>query len=144
MKSGKIEGSEVVSFAGLTTEIIAGDDGRVTVMRMTVTPKFGAPPHISYDEDKIFLVTAGTLRFTVKDRTFDAYAGEFVAVKGGDIHGFVNMQQSDAIQVLVSTPARHHDFFRAMAALGANYDAAELEAVCRTFNQKIVGTVQKG
>jgi quercetin dioxygenase-like cupin family protein len=143
MKSGKIEGSEVVSFAGLTTEIIAGDDGRVTVMRMTVTPKFGAPPHISYDEDKIFLVTAGTLRFTVKDRTFDVQTGEFVAVKGGDIHGFVNMRPSDAIQVLVSTPARHHDFFRAMAALGANYDPAELEAVCRTFNQKIVGTVQK-
>jgi hypothetical protein len=31
-----------------------------------------------------------------------------------------------------------------MAALPANYDPAELEAVCRTFNQKIVGTVQKG
>jgi hypothetical protein len=65
-------------------------------------------------------------------------------VKGGDVHGFVNLQQSDAIQVLVSTPARHHDFFRAMAALRVNYGPAELEAICRTFNQKIVGTVQKG
>lgn len=144
MKSGRIEDSDVVSFAGLTTEIIAGDDGKVTVVRMTVTPKFGAPPHISYDEDKIFLVSAGTLRFTVQDSTFDVHAGECVAVKGGDVHGFVNLQQSDAIQMLVSTPARHHDFFRAMAALPANYDPAELEAVCRTFNQKIVGTVQKG
>ena len=144
MKSGRIEGSDVVSFAGLTTEIIAGDDGKVTVVRMTVTPKFGAPPHISYDEDKIFLVSAGTLRFTVQDSTFDVHAGECVAVKGGDVHGFVNPEQSDAIQMLVSTPARHHDFFRAMAALPANYDLAELEAVCRTFSQKIVGTVQKG
>ena len=144
MKSGRIEGGDVVSFAGLTTEIIAGDDGKVTVMRMTVTPKFGAPPHISYDEDKIFLVSAGTLRFTVQDSTFDVHAGECVAVKGGDVHGFVNQQQSDAVQVLVSTPARHHDFFRAMAALPADYDPAELEAVCRRFNQKIVGTVQKG
>jgi mannose-6-phosphate isomerase-like protein (cupin superfamily) len=144
MKSGRIEGSEVVSFAGLTTEIIAGDDGKVTVMRMTVTPKFGAPPHMSYDEDKIFLVSAGTLRFTVQDSTFDVHAGDCVAVKGGDVHGFVNLQQCDAIQVLVSTPARHHDFFRAMAALPAGYDPAELEAVCRTFNQKIVGPVQKG
>jgi quercetin dioxygenase-like cupin family protein len=144
MKSGKIEGSEVVSFAGLTTEIIAGDDGKVTVMRMRVTPKFGAPPHISYDEDKIFLVSTGTLRFTVQDSTSDVRAGGLVAVKGGDVHGFVNLQESDAIQLLVSTPARHHDFFRAMAALGADYDPADLEAVCRTFNQKIVGTVQKG
>jgi mannose-6-phosphate isomerase-like protein (cupin superfamily) len=101
-----------VSFAGLTTEIIAGDDGKVTVMRMTVTPKFGAPPHMSYDEDKIFLVSEGTLRFTVQDSTFDVHAGECVAVKGGDVHGFVNLQPSDAIQMLVSTPARHHDFFR--------------------------------
>src|ERR1700742_1297814 len=144
MKSGKIEGSEVVSFAGLTTEIIAGDDGKVTVMRMRVTPKFGAPPHISYEEDKIFLVSAGTLRFTVQDATFDVHAGECVAVRGGDVHGFVNLQPSDAIQLMVSTPAWHHDFFRAMAALPVNYDPSELEAVCRTFNQKIVGTVQNG
>jgi mannose-6-phosphate isomerase-like protein (cupin superfamily) len=144
MKSGKIEGSDVVSFAGLTIEIIAGAEGKVTVARMTVTPKFGAPPHISYDEDKIFLLSAGTLRFTVQDSTFDVHAGECVAVKGGDVHGFVNLQQSDAIQVLVSTPARHHEFFRAMAALPANFDPAELEAVCRAFNQKIVGTVPKG
>jgi mannose-6-phosphate isomerase-like protein (cupin superfamily) len=143
MKSGKIENNDVVSFAGLTNEIIAGDDGKVTVVRMTVTPKFGAPPHISYDEDKVFLVSAGTLRFTVQDSTFDVHAGECVAVKGGDVHGFVNLQPSNAIQVLVSTPARHHDFFRAMAALPAHYDPAELEAICRRFNQKIVGTVQK-
>jgi quercetin dioxygenase-like cupin family protein len=144
MKSGKIEGSDVVSFAGLTNEIIAGDDGKVTVVRMTVTPKFGAPPHISYDEDKIFIVSAGTLRFTVQDSTFDVHPGESVAVKGGDVHGFVNLQPSDAVQVLVSAPARHHNFFRAMAALTANYELAELEAVCRRFNQKIVGTVQLG
>ena len=144
MKSGRIEGTEVVIFAGLATEIIAGDESKVTVMRIKVTPKFGALPHISYDEDKIFLVSAGTLRFTVQDTTFDVRAGECVTVKGGDVHGFVNLQQSDAIQMLVSTPARHHDFFRAMAALPANHDPAELEAVCRTFNQKIVGTVQKG
>ena len=144
MKSGRIEGTEVVIFAGLATEIIAGDESKVTVMRIKVTPKFGALPHISYDEDKIFLVSAGTLRFTVQDTTFDVRAGECVTVKGGDVHGFVNLQQSDAIQVLVSTPARHHEFFRAMAALPANYEAAELETVCRTFNQKIVGTVQKG
>jgi mannose-6-phosphate isomerase-like protein (cupin superfamily) len=107
MKSGRIEGTEVVIFAGLATEIIAGDESKVTVMRIKVTPKFGALPHISYDEDKIFLVSAGTLRFTVQDTTFDVRAGECVTVKGGDVHGFVNLQQSDAIQVLVSTPARH-------------------------------------
>lgn len=143
MHSGKIEGGEAVSFAGLATEIIAGDDGQATIMRMKVTPNFGAPLHISYDEDKVFLVSEGTLRFTVQDKTFDVHAGECVAVKGGDVHGFVNPQPSDAVQVLVSTPARHHEFFRAMAELGGNYDPAQLEAVCRRFNQKIVGPVPK-
>jgi quercetin dioxygenase-like cupin family protein len=84
------------------------------------------------------------LRFTVQDSSFDVHAGESVSVRGGDVHGFVNQQQTDAIQVLVSVPARHHDFFRAMAALPTNYDPAELDAVCRAFNQKIVGTIQKG
>jgi hypothetical protein len=43
----------------------------------------------------------------------------------------------------MSTPERHHDFFRAMAALPTNYDPAELEAVCRMFKEKIVDTVHK-
>jgi len=73
-----------------------------------------------------------------------AHAHEAAAFLDALPHGFVNLQQSDAVQVLVSTPARHDEFFRAMAALPANYDPSEFEAVCRKFNQKILGTVQNG
>jgi quercetin dioxygenase-like cupin family protein len=141
--SGKITNTDSVSFAGINTEIITGGENeKVTIMRMTVTPKFGAPQHISYDEDKVFLIVHGKLRFTVAGDAFDAQAGDYVAVKGGDVHGFVNLQQSDAVQLLVSSPARHDQFFRALAALPAPPDPAALEEVCRKYNQKIVGSLQ--
>lgn len=140
MKSGKIDGTDTVSFAGLEAEIIAGgSDSPVTVARMTIPPERGAPLHISYDEDKIFLITEGSLRFTVGDTLFDVASGDRVAVGRGEVHGFVNVGQSQATQLLVSSPARHDQFFRALAELNSPADPALLDAVCNRFNQKIVG-----
>lgn len=140
MKSGKIRQGEAFSFSGLRIDVIAGsEDSPVTVLEMTVTPKFGAPPHISFDEDKIFLISEGALRFTIDDVSFDATAGERVAVKAGAVHGFVNLGSTDAVQTLVSTPARHERFLRALADLAQPVDPGELEKVCVQFNQKIVG-----
>jgi mannose-6-phosphate isomerase-like protein (cupin superfamily) len=140
MKSGKIDGTETVAFAGLEAEIIAGsNDSPVTVVQMMISPGRGAPLHISYDEDKIFLITEGSLRFTVGDALFDVAPGDRVAVGRGEVHGFVNMGQSQATQLLISSPARHDQFFRAMAELSVPVEPALLDAVCNRFNQKIVG-----
>ncbi|WP_170937065.1 MULTISPECIES: cupin domain-containing protein [Rhodomicrobium] len=144
MQSGKITKADVVRFAGLETEIIAGsEDSPVTIMRMTVTPGHGAPLHRSFDGDKVFLISAGALRFSVAGQSFDVKPGERVAVKRGDEHGFANLGQVNAMQDVVCSPARHDQFFRAMADLAVPIDPRDLDRVATQFDQKIVGPLPK-
>ncbi|SMF56254.1 hypothetical protein SAMN02982989_0146 [Xaviernesmea oryzae] len=42
---------------------------------------------------------------------------------------------------LVSTPARHDRFFQTMDALPVPHDLNDVQAVCETFGQAIVGLV---
>src|ERR1700688_4828 len=83
--SGLIVDTDTVCFSGIAAEIIAGGDGAMTVMLMTVSPGHGAPPHISLDEDKVFLVLKGTVTFLVQDTRIEAKAGDRIAVGRGDV-----------------------------------------------------------
>jgi quercetin dioxygenase-like cupin family protein len=125
--------------SGIAAEIIAGGDGAMTIMLMTVSPGHGAPPHISLDEDKVFLVSKGIVTFRVQDTSIEAKAGDRIAVGRGDVHGFTNRCTLPATVLLVSSPARHDRFFRAMAALPLPHQAVAVAAVCQRFNQVIVG-----
>jgi quercetin dioxygenase-like cupin family protein len=106
MKSGTIR-PETITFDGLPIDILAGR-GRdpFTIMRMTVPPDRGVPSHQSPDEDKLFLVLSGSLRFHVGDEFFDVGAGESIAVAKGDTHGFVNVQKTPAFPLIVALGAR--------------------------------------
>ncbi|VVE61065.1 cupin [Pandoraea anapnoica] len=143
MKSEFNPSADVVSFANMDVRLIAGvrdhDERDLTLMDMTVNPQGGAPMHRSLDEEKTFVMTHGRLRFTVGDTTRDVVAGDTVNVAKGDVHGFVNEQVMLARMLLVSTPARHDAFFRAMAALPVPHDPQAVREVCETFRQEIVG-----
>ena len=143
MKSEFNPSADVVSFANMDVRLLAGvhdhDERDLTLMDMTVNPQGGAPMHRSLDEEKTFVMTHGRLRFTVGDTTRDVVAGEIVNVAKGDVHGFVNEQNTLARMLLVSAPARHDAFFRAMAALPVPHDPQAVREVCETFRQEIVG-----
>lgn len=143
MKSEFNPSADVVSFANMDVRLFAGVHDRdardLTLMGMTVNPQGGAPMHRSLDEEKTFVITHGRLRFTVGDTTRDVVAGDTVNVAKGDVHGFVNEQDMSARMLLVSTPARHDAFFRAMAALPVPHDPQAVREVCETFRQEIVG-----
>ncbi|MFK0378187.1 cupin domain-containing protein [Pandoraea sp. NPDC090278] len=143
MKSEFNPSADVVSFANMDVRLLAGvhdrDERDITLMDMTVNPQGGAPMHRSLDEEKTFVMTHGRLRFTVGDTTRDVVAGDTVTVAKGDVHGFVNEQEMLARMLLVSTPARHDAFFRAMAALPVPHDPQAVREVCETFRQEIVG-----
>ncbi|ODP35649.1 cupin domain-containing protein [Pandoraea sp. ISTKB] len=137
---------DTVSFANMDVRLIAGVHDRgehherdLTIMDMTVNSQGGAPMHRSLDEEKTFVLTHGRLRFTVGDTTREVVAGEVVNVAKGDVHGFVNEQPMIARMLLVSTPACHDAFFRAMAALPVPHDPQAVREVCQTFRQEIVG-----
>jgi quercetin dioxygenase-like cupin family protein len=139
VKSGMIDKTERATFGGLNVEIIAGGNGDpFSVMDMTVLPGHGSPSHISYGEDKLFLVTVGTLRFHIGDVFHDVKAGQRISVKRGDVHGFFNVGESDACQLLISSPAGHDRLLKTLSELPTPIESDTMDAVCRRFNQKVV------
>ena len=144
MKSGTIR-PETITFDYLDIDIIAGH-GRdpFTVMRMTVPPDHGVPSHQSPDEDKLFLVLAGSLRFHVGDTFFDVSAGEQIAIAKGETHGFVNVGTTTALHLILTSPARHDELLTALSKLPDPHVPGAMDEICRLYNQKIVGEPRRG
>ncbi|MEW6298017.1 MAG: cupin domain-containing protein [Thermodesulfobacteriota bacterium] len=139
MQSGVVR-PDRITFEKLDIDILAGH-GRdpFTVMRMTVPPDHGVPSHQSPDEDKLFLVLVGSLRFHVGDEFFDVGAGEQIAVAKGDTHGFVNVGTTTAVHLTVTSPARHDELLTALSRLPNPHAPGALDEICRVYNQKLVG-----
>lgn len=144
MRSGPVQ-ADTITFDHLGIDILAGN-GRdpFTVMRMTVPPDHGVPSHVSPDEDKLFVVLSGALRFHVGDAFFDVAAGDQLAVGRGDRHGFVNVGSAAATHLIITSPARHDDLLRALAALPDPHAPGAMDDICIRFNQKIIGEARRG
>lgn len=138
-KTGLLGEIETAEFAGMTVRLIAGGDGPVTVMDMHVAQGGGAPDHKSFDEEKTFVLLAGRLAFRTGDAHTVLVPGAVMHVAKADVHGFTNLDPTPARVMLISTPARHDAFFRAMSALPVPHDPAQVRRVCATFRQEIVG-----
>ncbi|MBP0444782.1 cupin domain-containing protein [Roseomonas sp. SSH11] len=140
--TGRLAPQGIARFSGIAAEILAGgEDPPVTILDMRVEADHGAPLHASFDEDKLFLVLEGRFRFDLGEAgggEVTAVAGARIAVRRGDAHGF-RAEGGPARMLLVSTPGRHDRFFTALAALPVPHDPAAVEAVCRRFNQRIIG-----
>lgn len=144
MKSGRIS-PETITFEGLRIDIVAGH-GRdpFTVMRMTVPPDQGVSSHQSPDEDKLFVVLAGSLRFHIGDEFFDVGTGQEIAVAKGDTHGFVNVGTTPALQLIITSPARHDQLMTALSRMGHPPTQEEIDEICRVYNQKVIGEPRRG
>jgi mannose-6-phosphate isomerase-like protein (cupin superfamily) len=144
MHSGTIR-PETITFHELEIEIIAGR-GRdpFTVMRMTVPPDKGVVSHQSPDEDKLFVVLSGALRFHVGDEFFDVDAGQEIAVAKGDTHGFVNVGKVPAVHLIITSPARHDELLTALSKLPDPATPDAVDEICRIYNQKVIGDVRRG
>lgn len=144
MKSGTIR-PDNITFEHLEIEILAGH-GRdpFTVMRMTVPPDGAVPSHQSPDEDKLFVVLAGSLRFHIGDDFFDVGAGNQIAVAKGDTHGFVNVGSIPAVHLIVTSPARHDELLTALSKLPDPHAPGAMDEICRVYNQKVLGDPRRG
>jgi quercetin dioxygenase-like cupin family protein len=141
MQSGITTNFETTEFAGISTRIINADESPYTVLDMTIQPGFGAPAHISFREDKLFIVIQGRLKYLVGDETEIAEPGARVQVSKGVTHGFTNVGDSEARHILVSTPRHHEAFFRDLHRMPpeAGRSAEMLPEIAAKNDQQIVG-----
>lgn len=144
MKSGTIR-PETITFDHLDIDIIAGR-GRdpFTVMRMTVPPDHGVPSHQSPDEHKLFVVLRGSLRFHVGGEFFDVSAGHEISVAKGDTHGFVNVETAPAVQLIITSPARHDELLTALSRLPDPHAPGAMDETLRIYHQILIGEPRRG
>ncbi|WP_346913120.1 cupin domain-containing protein [uncultured Roseibium sp.] len=140
--SGALSPISRASFSGIDADVLlGGDKAPFTVMDMTVAPGTGAPAHISFHEEKVFHVAEGAFLFLVGEDRITVEPGQHVYVAQGVTHGFSALGASPARMTLVSTPAHHERFFKALSDLSVPHDPQEVAAVCAAFDQAIVGPV---
>jgi quercetin dioxygenase-like cupin family protein len=141
MDAGITTEFEQTDFAGIKARIINPATSPFTVLDMTIRPGMGAPAHISFTEDKLFLVLEGRLKYLLSGVTQVAGPGARVIVPRGMVHGFTNVGPDDARHILVSTPRRHEEFFRDMHNIPAPREEHmhELPEIAARNDQEIVG-----
>lgn len=141
MQAGITNQFETTHFAGLFTRIINDADSPFTVLDMMIQPGFGAPAHISPNEEKLFIVVEGSIKYLIGEETAIAGPGARVQVPKGAIHGFTNVGTGEARHILVSTPRHHEEFFRDLHRIphpqGEHMDL--LAEVASRNGQQIVG-----
>jgi mannose-6-phosphate isomerase-like protein (cupin superfamily) len=143
MNSGTVR-PETIKFHGLEIDIIAGRRrDPFSVMRMTVPPDKGVVSHQSPDEDKLFVVLSGSLHFHVGDAFFDVGAGNEIAVAKGETHGFVNVGTTPAVQLIITSPARHDELLTALSKLPDAPPQEAVDEICRVYNQKVMGDLRR-
>jgi quercetin dioxygenase-like cupin family protein len=103
-----IENSPKLKIAALGVELAVrippeASGGAVTVIETLTAPGFGPPLH-RHGETEVFRVLEGKYLFEIKGRRFEAGAGEMISVPGGDAHGFINISDEPARQLVMMLP----------------------------------------
>src|ERR1700678_3973777 len=94
--------------------------GALTIIETTNAPGFGPPLH-RHGETEVFRVLEGRYLFEVNGRRFEAAAGDIVSVPGGDAHGFVNITDTPARQLVMMLPGMDAEkFFFELGQMFAN------------------------
>lgn len=139
---GLLSSLGTAQFSGITATILMGGDGLpFSVIEMVVDPGMGAPAHISLREDKVFHVSKERFLFLIGETQVEASEGDHLFVGKGQVHSFSAQSGKPARMTLVSTPAHHDRFFRALSALPTPHDPQDVQAVCVDCHQQIVGPI---
>jgi quercetin dioxygenase-like cupin family protein len=103
---------------------------RLGVAEIVIAPRTAGPPqHRHAEHDEGFYVVAGTARFTVGEKSYDAPAGTMVMVPPGAPHTFANDSDEAAILLNTFTPDLYVQYFRDLRDLAASGQPVTGEAL---------------
>jgi quercetin dioxygenase-like cupin family protein len=109
-------------------------NGSASMFEFTVPAGAKAPiPHYHEHFDETIYGLAGVMTFTVEGKAIDITPGETCFISRGAVHGFNNLQQTDAKALAVITPALLGSaFFKEVAQIlnaGGTPDMEKLKLV---------------
>ncbi|MFE0682970.1 cupin domain-containing protein [Streptomyces sp. NPDC058961] len=124
-----------------TTRLRLLEDGSNTGHRLGIAESVlaphtpGPPQHRHAQHDEGFYIISGTVRFTVRDRDYDACAGTLVMVPPGAPHTFANVTGQPAVMLSTFTPDLYVQYFRDLQNMIAGGQAVTPEATIRTMSR---------
>ena len=133
-----------------TVKVAAGLDGSMSVVEFLAPEGFGPPEHRHNDEDELFVVMEGELRFFTGGKTFNGGAGTIAHLPRAVTHTFQVLSPSARFLNVTSSPSSVPRFDAMVTALGAATSSRSLPApayidpgqvaeVCAAHNIDIVG-----
>jgi quercetin dioxygenase-like cupin family protein len=120
-------------------------NGSMAVALSTTPPGGGPPPHRHRNEDEMFLVVEGSIRFLANGEWTEPLApGSIVYTPRGAVHTFQNVGNTPCRQLIIVTPSAFEQFFAksaeifAAAGAGGPPDLARLLAVSDEYQIEFV------
>lgn len=133
-----------------TIKVPAAGERTMSVVEFLAPHGFGPPEHRHNDEDELFIVLEGELRFFTGGEEFDGDAGTFAYLARAIPHTFQVLSESARIVNVTASLATPPRFDEMVAALGTPatrlslpepgyIDPAQVAEVCAAHNIDIVG-----
>ena len=133
-----------------TIKVAAGDHGTMSVVEFLAPHGFGPPEHRHEDEDELFIIFDGALRFLTGGREWEASTGSYALLPQAIPHTVQVLSDSARFVNGTATSNGAPRFDAMVAALGtpterltlpepSYIDAAEVAAVCHEHGIEIVG-----
>ena len=119
-----------------------GEDtgGTFTALENEIAPRQGPPLHRHPNEDEMYYVLGGRLRFVAGEREFEAETGGFVFVPRGTPHCFQNIGDGMAKLLVMFTPSGMERFFEAQADLPPGpIDQATFREIAALAGMEVLG-----
>jgi uncharacterized cupin superfamily protein len=133
------DGGRTIQAFGDTAQIkLSGDqtNGSMVVALGSSPPGGGPPPHRHQNEDEMFLVLEGKIRFLANGEwTEPLDPGTIVYTQRGSVHTFQNVGETICRQLIIATPSGFEQFFsecaKVFAAAGSDggLDMARILAI---------------
>jgi len=112
----------------------SASDGEFCLIETINAPGFGPPRH-RHPEAEIFRVLEGRYLYECDGRRFIAETGDLVSIPGGAEHGFVNLTDAPARQLILIAPALDAAAFFSELA-GVMHDGIPDRAALNAFGVK--------
>ena len=142
------DGGRKISAYGDTAQIkLSGEqtNGSMVVALGSTPPGGGPPPHRHLNEDEMFMVVEGSIRYFANGQwTEPLEPGSIVYTPRGAIHTFQNVGETPCRQWIIATPSGFERFFDrsaeifAQAGTGGPPDMARLMAISNEFHIEFV------
>jgi quercetin dioxygenase-like cupin family protein len=109
--------------------------GAYTILQSLIIPGSSVPMHVHHNEDEVFHIIEGCLRFQVAKAEFDALPGTTVVIPKGALHGWRNLTDARVVALVIFSPGGIDQMFKEIAGRSL----AEIDVIARRHGTFVVG-----